>query len=173
MRAAVVIPVRNGAAFLGPCLRALLDQQGADFTTIAVDNGSSDGSADLVAADFPGVRLIRNDRPLGFAGAVNVGIRAALAGGEPPEAIVLLNQDTVAHPGWLAALLAPLERDSQVGVAGCKALFPNGHIQHAGAEILWPLGYGRNRGYDARDDGQLDAEDSPAYVAFVGVALVV
>ena len=168
MSVAVIIPLHNGAAFVRPCLRALLAQRGAAFEVYAVDNGSSDDGAAIVAAEFPQVHLLSTPEPLGFAGAVNRGIRAAATAA--PEAFVLLNQDTEVHPGWLAALLAPLS-DPAVGVVGCKALFPDGTIQHAGAEILWPLGYGRNLGYGQPGAGQHDAPAEPEYVAFVGVAL--
>ena len=169
MSIAIIIPLHNGAAFVRACLRALLAQAGAPCTLVVVDNGSSDDGAAIVAAEFPQVQLIHSAAPLGFAGAINCGIRAALAAGAPPDTLVLLNQDTEAHPGWLAALLAPLAADPAAGIVGCKALFPNGTIQHAGAEILWPLGYGRNQGYGQPDAGTFDA--APAYVAFVGVAL--
>ncbi|MFO7168409.1 MAG: glycosyltransferase [Chloroflexota bacterium] len=143
MKATVIIPAHNGESYLRPCLEALLAQEGAAFDVIVVDNGSSDGGADLVARLFPQVRLVRSVAPLGFAGACNLGIRAALEGGpgeEPPEAVVLLNQDTVVDPGWLAALLQPLREDPAAGVVGSLARYPDGRIQHAGAELLEPLG---------------------------------
>ena len=169
MSVAVIIPVRNGAAFLRPCLHTLFAQAYAPFTVIAVDNGSSDASAEIIANDFPQVQLIRSAAALGFAGAVNCGLRAALATDAPPDALLVLNQDTAAHAGWLAALLAPLANDPRIGIVGSQALFPDGTIQHAGGELLWPLGYGRNLGY-----GQAAAPTAPAepeYVAAVGVAL--
>ncbi len=155
MKASVIIPAHNGARFLARCLAALTAQTGAAFDVIVVDNGSSDGGADLVAAEFPEVRLVREPRALGFSGACNHGLRLALAG--DAEALLILNQDTEVHPGWLAALLAALEAEPRVGIAGCKALFPNGRIQHAGGELLPPLGYGRNIGYNQPADAPLPA----------------
>ncbi len=172
MKATVIIPAHNGESYLRPCLEALLAQEGAAFDVIVVDNGSSDGGADLVARLFPQVRLVRSVAPLGFAGACNLGIRAALEGGpgeEPPEAVVLLNQDTVVDPGWLAALLQPLREDPAAGVVGSLARYPDGRIQHAGAELLEPLGYGRNIAAGlTRLPEQLPAPD---YVAFLASAL--
>ena len=155
MKASVIIPAHNGARFLARCLAALMAQTGAAFDVIVVDNGSSDSGADLVAAEFPEVRLVREPRALGFSGACNHGLRLALAG--DAEALLILNQDTEVHPGWLAALLAVLEAEPRVGIAGCKALFPNGRIQHAGGELLPPLGYGRNIGYNQPADAPLPA----------------
>jgi GT2 family glycosyltransferase len=169
VRASVVIPVHNGAAFLHACLEALLAQEGADFTVLAVENGSTDDSADLIARTFPQVRLLRHAEQLGFARAVNTGIRAALADPEPPEAIVLLNQDTRVDPGWLAALLRPLAADARIGIVGSLARFPDGRIQHAGGELLMPLGYGRNIAYGA---SALPPESpTPDYISALAVAL--
>jgi hypothetical protein len=167
--ATLVIPARNGAAFLPACLSSLLAQAGASFDVIVVDNGSTDGSADLVARDFPQVRLIRAEQALGFAGACNVGIRAALASPAPPETVVVLNQDTLLDVGWLAALLAPLAEHPRVGIVGSLARFPDGRIQHAGGELL-PLGYGRNIGYGQLEPPLLQITEAD-YVAGVATAL--
>lgn len=150
MKTSVVIPVHNGARHLRGCLDALLAQHDDALTVIAVDNGSADGSGDLIAEAYPQVQLIRSPQALGFAGAVNRGLRQAMADGA--EALIILNQDTRVQPGWLAALRAALEANPRAGLVGCKALFPDGKIQHAGASLLMPLGYGRNRGYQQPDD---------------------
>ncbi len=151
MKTSVIVPVHNGARFLRVCLPALLAQQGDLLDVITVDNGSSDGSAEIIAAEFPQVHLIQSASALGFAGAVNLGLRHALAG--DAEVLLILNQDTEVHPGWLAALVAPLDSQPRVGIVGGKALFPDGRMQHAGGTLLPPLGYGRNRGYTQPDDG--------------------
>jgi GT2 family glycosyltransferase len=169
MNVVVLIPVRNGEPFLAACLDALLAQADVDFGVLAVDNGSTDAGAELIARDYPAVRLLRSAASLGFAGAVNYGLRALLADPAPPDVVVLLNQDTEVDPGWLAALLRPLADDPLVGVVGSLARFADGRIQHAGAEILWPLGYGRNLAYGERE---LPADlPEPAYLAGLATAL--
>lgn len=168
MRASVVIPVHNGARFLTRCLSALLAQEGADFEVIAVDNGSSDDSAALIRAEFPRVRLVESPRALGFSGAVNAGLRLALEG--DADALLILNQDTEVHPGWLATLVAALERDPRLGIVGCKALFPSGRLQHTGGELQMPLGYGRNRGYN-QPDNQPAPETEPDFLSGVALAM--
>lgn len=140
-KASVIILVWNGREYLEACLGAVLAQDYRYFEVIVVDNGSTDGSPDLVARRFPGVRLIRNERNLGFAAGNNVGLLAAAS--QPPEAssdlIVLLNQDTVVHPGWLESL-ALVFADPTIGIAGCKLLYPDGTIQHAGGYLYGPRG---------------------------------
>ena len=56
---------------------ALTSQHFPDYEVIVVDNGSTDGSADFVAAQFPHIRLVRNGRNLGYAAGNNIGLRAA------------------------------------------------------------------------------------------------
>ncbi|MEN9938070.1 MAG: hypothetical protein RLZZ387_4649 [Chloroflexota bacterium] len=183
MRASVIIPAHNGERFLRPCLEALLAQQGADFDVTVVDNGSADGGADLVARAFPQVRLIRSAESLGFSGACNRGIRATpgllatehtesserRASASVADAVVLLNQDTVVDPGWLAALLRPLEEDERVGVVGSLARYPDGRLQHAGGQLLEPLGYGANIAMGLTRLPEPLPE--PQYMAFLATAL--
>lgn len=181
MKVTIIIPVHDGATFLPACLKAVeqaiahaLMQEGVQAAhALVVDNGSSDGSAALVAHQFPTVDLLTRPEALGFAGAVNLGIRRVLDQDKllASDVIVLLNQDTEVQVDWLAALLVPLQRDPIVGVVGSKALFPDGRIQHAGGELSLPLGYGRNRGHGEPDTGQYDSEDEPDYLSGMAVAL--
>jgi GT2 family glycosyltransferase len=83
----------------------MLDYPAAQLDLALVDNASTDGSTELVAREFPGVRMQRLDRNYGFCGAYN---RAASAA--PGELVVLLNNDTRAEPGWLRELAACWQR---------------------------------------------------------------
>ena len=146
----VVIPVWNGRHHLRNCLDALQDQGVPDLEIIAVDNGSADGSAGFVAEHYPQVQLIRNERNLGFAGGCNTGLREARG-----SILVLLNQDTVVQPGWLAAMVCPFE-EKQVGVVGAKILEPDGStLSHAGGYLEWPLALGWHVGIGVFEDAPL------------------
>ena len=127
MHYSIVIPVFNKAALTRVCLQSLAETLPRDLMgeVIVVDNGSTDDTA-AVLAEFPWVKTIVNERNLGFAVANNQG--AAVASG---RFLVLLNNDTKALPGWLEALLAPLESED-VGAVGARLLFADGLIQHAG-----------------------------------------
>lgn len=165
MKASVIVLAWNGLQYLPACLDALVAQDYADFETIVVDNGSTDGSADFVAEHYPQVRLIRNEHNLGFAAGNNVGLRAATG-----DVLVMLNQDTVVQPGWLAALVGALE-DEAVGVAGCKILYPDGEtIQHAGGWIEWPLGLAHHYGQGEQDTGQWSVHRAVEYVTGAAMA---
>jgi GT2 family glycosyltransferase len=104
---AVVIPSWNSAGLLPRCLGSL-SEQGAALETVVVDNGSTDGSRDLLEREaVTQVLLPRNE---GFARAVNLGVARTEA-----PAVLVLNADTVLEPGAVAALLAALEADPGLG----------------------------------------------------------
>ncbi len=165
MKCSVIILSWNGMAYLGPCLDTVLGQQGVDFEVIVVDNGSTDGSPDWVAEHYPQVRLICNERNLGFAAGNNVGLRAAAG-----DVLVLLNQDTEVRPGWLAAL-AEAVSDPAVGIAGAKLLYPDGTIQHAGGHLHGPRGRADHIGRHEPDEGQYDEPREVDFVTGASIAL--
>lgn len=165
-QASVIVVAYNGAAVLPACLRTLGASRGVSFEIVVVDNGSSDGSGDLVERDFPLCRLIRNDRNLGFAGGNNVGIQAAHG-----RFIVLLNQDTEVRPEWLAQIIEPFADDPRIGAVGCKLLYPGGEIiQHAGGAI-YPNAATAHFGCGVRDEGQWDKAKFSGYVTGAALAL--
>jgi GT2 family glycosyltransferase len=116
MHVAVIVPNWNGRRWLGQCLRALSEQTSPPAEVIIVDNGSSDGSLELVT-DVPGARIIELHRNTGFANAVNVGIEAARS-----EAVALLNTDVILDPDWIRRTSARLDADPGLAAVGCKML---------------------------------------------------
>lgn len=110
MRASIIVVAYNSRSYLPACLDAVLACVGPDDEIIVVDNGSVDGSADLVAAAYPGVRLLRGANT-GYAGGNNRG--ADLARGAD---LVFLNPDTCVQPGAIDALLAPLHDADNVAL---------------------------------------------------------
>lgn len=113
----VVIPNWNGLNYIGACLHSLQKQTLRDFEVIVVDNGSSDGSADLVRQLFSWARVISLGGNRGFAAASNVGAANATS-----EHIALLNNDTEADPSWAAALVDYLAQNPEVGFCASKVL---------------------------------------------------
>jgi GT2 family glycosyltransferase len=106
---------------------------------ICVDNGSSDGSDDAVAAQFPDVELIRTGANLGFAGGNNVGIERALE--RNAEWVLLLNNDATAEPGLVSALEHAAAARPDAGLLACTILSPDGTVQYAGASFNARFGY--------------------------------
>ncbi|MDX5402228.1 MAG: glycosyltransferase family 2 protein [Rhodobacterales bacterium] len=99
---------------------------GARTDMVIVDNDSGDGSFEMLrdAAQVNGwteggaVRVIHSGHNGGFGAGNNVGIRAGMADGEPPDFVYLLNSDAFPEPGALVALIRALEADPQAGIAG-------------------------------------------------------
>lgn len=110
------------------CLAALPTAVGGlRWEAIVVDNGSTDGTPGAIGRGFPAVRLIAPGRNLGFAGGNNLGLRAATG-----RYLCLLNPDTEARPGALAALVAHLEAHAALGAVGPRLLNPDGSEQAVG-----------------------------------------
>ena len=165
MKASVIVLSWNGMGDLRECLDAVRSQDFIDFEIIVVDNGSTDGSADFVASHYPDVRLIRNERNLGFAAGNNQGLRVGTG-----DALVLLNQDTAVQAGWLKALVKAVVSDPTCGIAGGKALYPDGRIQHAGGYVD-ERGCGSHYGYRQRDEGQFEQVQDVDYVTGATLAI--
>ncbi|NJL34347.1 MAG: glycosyltransferase family 2 protein [Chloroflexaceae bacterium] len=179
-RVVVLVLAWNGVDYLRPCLQALAHQQGIDsYGVLVVDNGSTDGSAELVEHEFPDVALLRLPSNLGFAAGNNAGIRALLAGqaplplaDTPPDIVVLLNQDTEVAPDWLAQLVAVFEAQAQAGIVGCKIFFPDGTtLQHTGGSLHWPLATPEHRGTGKTDSAQYDTVGHVEYVTGAAMAI--
>jgi GT2 family glycosyltransferase len=106
LRATVVVVNYHGAHLLPACLLGLRRQDvpAGTFETVVVDNASKDGSLELLARDFPEVRVVASPVNTGFAGGNNLALRQVTT-----PYVVLLNNDAVPEPDWLRNLLAPFD----------------------------------------------------------------
>jgi len=121
----IVIVNWNTLEMLRDCLESVFASEGGRAAeVIVIDNASDDGSADMVAAEFPQVRLIRNSENRGFAAANNQGF--AVAGGRH---VLLLNSDTIVHGDVLADSVAWLDAHPEAGAMGCRVLNTDGSVQ--------------------------------------------
>lgn len=143
----VVVVTWNRREYLRGCLDALFRQTYRESIVVVVDNASTDGSAELVATEYPEARLIRNGANLGFAAANNIGIHAT----ETPY-VATLNNDAEAEPGWLEALVHAAEADASLGsVASKMVLAPDPQTVDSCGVALDPAGIAWDRwgGYPA------------------------
>jgi GT2 family glycosyltransferase len=117
----------NTREMLLACLRAIAANPPArGYEVWVVDNDSSDGSVEAVRQQFPEVRLIANERNVGFAAANNLAIARC-----DGRYVLLLNSDTEVHAGALEAMCSYLDNNPRVGAVGCTLQNPDGSIQRS------------------------------------------
>lgn len=115
MDVSIIIVSWNVCEKLKENLKSLLAGQGdVRFEIFVVDNNSADGSADMVAREFPQVKLIANKENFGFARANNQAIKQAQG-----EFVLLLNPDMRVFPDTLANMIDWMKKNQQASVAGC------------------------------------------------------
>src|ERR1035437_9235089 len=149
----VVIPNWNGVQSLEACLDSLLGQS-IKLSIIVVENGSTDGSLELLHKKYPNIELVVHKKNLGFAGGVNSGIKNAIKNGA--EYVALFNNDAVADEDWLKLLVDYLDKHPKTAAAACKVLNSTGQQLDSTGDYFtnWGLPYSRGRG--ETDDGQYD-----------------
>ncbi|MEA3266081.1 MAG: glycosyltransferase family 2 protein [Candidatus Fermentibacteria bacterium] len=127
----------NGKEFITEMVNSLLPQmQETDTSLLIFDNGSEDGSADLLEEKYRStgmVTVFRNGRNIGFGKAAN----KILADAEC-STVVLVNTDTVLKPGCLKNLLTALESRPRVAFAGPRLLWPDGSLQSSRRDFPFP-----------------------------------
>lgn len=164
MKATVVIPNYNGRHYLEDCLSSLLLNTSLP-AIIVVDNGSTDGSKELILSRFPEVKLIALEENTGFSKAVNLGIQAA-----DTEYVILLNNDTKADSRMVQELITVMDYRPNTFSAGAKMLMMHspGQIDDAG-DFYTALGnaYARGKG---KDSGNYTKSDR-IFAACAGAAI--
>ena len=140
----VVIPNYNGRALLKNCIAALERQTCRDFCVLVVDNGSTDGSVELVSRKLE-LRFVTLSENTGFCGAVNVGLSQT----KTPY-VILLNNDTEVHPEFVGALLEAVGRSDRI--FSCSAMMIDYHrrelLDNAGdyyTALGWAVARGKGR----------------------------
>ena len=125
MDLSVIVVSWNTKELLRSCLRSVYDTATSlQFEVVVVDNGSTDGSPEMVAQEFRQTALIRNAGNRGFAAANNQAILASAG-----QYVLLLNPDTEVRPGALATLVRFLDDHPEAGAAGSLLLEPDGSMQ--------------------------------------------
>ncbi|MGB8643939.1 MAG: glycosyltransferase family 2 protein, partial [Anaerolineae bacterium] len=123
----VIVVSWNTRELLRNCLASLARSVDLAAETIVVDNGSADGTLEMLAADFPAVRVIANAMNRGFAAANNQGLAAAHG-----RYFLLLNSDTVVAPDVLSRLCAFMETHPEAGASGPQLHNIDGTLQPSG-----------------------------------------
>ncbi|HET7784581.1 MAG TPA: glycosyltransferase family 2 protein [Myxococcales bacterium] len=167
-RVHAIVVTWNGAELLPQCLQALQAQDAAVRITVA-DNASTDGTAALLARDFPGVAHLLLPANLGYGRANNEAMRLALAGGA--EFVALVNNDVTVAPDWASRLLRAADAQARAGLFTGTLLFHGEEtVNSTGLEID---AVGRARDRDFRVPlSRLAREDGPVAGVSGGAALL-
>ena len=147
-KVSIIILTWNGIKHISNCLKSIQKSTYPNYEIIVVDNGSKDGTPDLIRNNFPNVKLILNKKNFGFTGGNNIGIKKAIG-----DIIFLLNDDTKIHPNLIEVLVKELESSSRIGIVGPKIYFmdePN-KIWFAGGKIDWAKSDSFHLGRDLTD----------------------
>jgi GT2 family glycosyltransferase len=121
----IVLVCWNNKDYLEPCLRSLYEGDlRSKFDIVVVDNGSTDGSQEMLRNKFPQVKIIQNDYNAGLGRASNQGIEATSG-----RYILLLNNDTLVNGHSLDALVEFLDTQSEAGAVGGRLLNSDGSYQ--------------------------------------------
>ncbi|HEY6073177.1 MAG TPA: glycosyltransferase family 2 protein, partial [Anaerolineales bacterium] len=165
----IVLVCWNNKAYLDPCLKSLYESGlKSSFDVIVVDNGSMDGSQQMLAGIYPDVKLIQNQGNVGLGKASNQGIEATQG-----RYILLLNNDTLVNAPALDLLVEFLDAHPEAGAVAGKLLNPDGSFQsgfapfstlteefliatHIG-EWLWPGYPSHGDSNEIRDTGWLSS----------------
>lgn len=124
MDLSIIIVAYNVKELMEKCLQHILQSQDHfSKEIIYVDNGSKDGSVDMVRNQFPEVHIIESPTNLGFIGANNLGYRAATG-----KYILLLNSDAFIKADTLEILINFMDKTTDCGIVGCKAIRADGSL---------------------------------------------
>lgn len=154
----------NGRELLRETLDSVQQMMYPNFRVVVIDNGSNDGSQEMVRSGYPSATLIENGTNLGFGEGNNVGMKYALEQGA--QWILLLNNDIVVDPNLLTELMNAAIPEPNVGVLGPKIYYhgePN-TLWYAGGRINYLTGVISHRGVRQEDRGQYDAAGDTEYV---------
>tara|TARA_Y100000741_G_scaffold313845_1_gene258973 strand:+ start:628 stop:1668 length:1041 start_codon:yes stop_codon:yes gene_type:complete len=139
----VIVLNYNAGELLVNCVNSLKKSEYTNLEILVVDNISSDGSQKKCKEQFPDIRLIQNEKNLGYCGGNNVGIREAKG-----EFIVILNPDTIVDPNWLNELIIAYDKFGE-GLYQPKILSLNEEniIQSTGNMLhVFGFGFARDKG---------------------------
>jgi len=129
----VIILNWNGKEILEKCLDSLKKTDYDNMHVLVVDNASTDGSVDMVKKNYPWVEVLELDKNYGFAKGNNEGVRYFMRKYGDMKYVVLLNNDIeIIDKKWLKKIVNFAEKNKNIGIVGCKLLYPDGKIQHAG-----------------------------------------
>jgi GT2 family glycosyltransferase len=132
----IVIPVHNRIRFTEECLSSLRDQSYNNFKTIVVDDGSSDGTFEMIKKEFPEIILLRGNGNLWWTGAINKGIQHVLSICNPEDYILVLNNDLTVPKDYIANAFKIATKYSNALIGSVVTSSKNKNIIYSGGILI-------------------------------------
>lgn len=160
---AIVVLNWNGAEDTIACLKSLAGVLSPSCRALVVDNGSTDGSPDMIRQAFPDIELLLLPSNIGYSGGNNAGFRRVKE--LQAEYVVFLNNDTVVDPGFCASLLDVLQRNPSAGIAVPKIFYLDlpDTLWYAGGVVRLSTGLIRHVGLRKKDAPEFDRPGTTGY----------
>lgn len=134
-RLSIIIVTYNSAGHIEGCLESLTrDAPAVDHEVAVIDNASTDGTPDLIRSRWPAARVVAAGGNVGFARANNIGFRQTFG-----ELVLLLNPDTVVHPGAIDTLVGVLDARPDAAIVGPRLVDARGRTELSFGAMMSPL----------------------------------
>lgn len=147
-KVSIIVLNWNGKESLRHCLSSIQRVVYKPLEVIVVDNGSSDGSADMVRRKFPKTILLENQKNLGYAGGNNVGIRKSTG-----DYVFILNNDTEITNDFLEPLVNLMEKNSKIACVQPKLVYGADHsMLNAVGSFMTSTGFLYHYGYRKKEN---------------------
>jgi GT2 family glycosyltransferase len=178
-KVSIIILNWNGRDHTIECLHSVRQLDYPNSEIILVDNGSSDGSQEVIKSEFPEVKLIENTTNLGFSKGINSGIDLALS--EGAEYVFILNNDVIVEPDILGKLVKEIRLSNEIGATVPKVYqyYKRNYLDSCGLTITFGPPFGKppsgiicqKRGFDEYDYGQYSSIEEIEAFSGCGVLL--
>jgi len=150
----VAIPTLRAGPLLADCLRSLRNQTWRDFEVIVIDNSGQGLARNWVEAE-DGVQVVENEGNAGFGGAIN----QALERSRSPF-LAVLNDDAVAEPQWLEAMLHAAEDSGRTGMIACRVFLAGQEVLDSAGMLLCMDGSSKQRGHGRPGEDYAEREEA-------------
>jgi GT2 family glycosyltransferase len=168
----ITIPVHNRKNLLRNCLLSLRSQSNKDFRIIIADDGSTDGTEEMLKSEFREVTVLKGDGNLWWTGSINMAVTHALTLCEKNDFILILNDDLEVPENYIANFYALTTKYPDTLIGSVVADFDNrDNIVNGGLVLNWFTGEGKelNTGKSLASFGQGHVEDNVSYLTGRGV----
>jgi len=138
MKIFILIPVHNNISSTIKCIQCLNQQSWKDFEIIVIDDGSEDGTADILAREYPSVTVLSGNGNLWWTGAINKGVKYVLTQARSGDYVLTLNNDLEFDKDYLSTLVeAARLRPTHIIGSISKDINNHDHVLYSGSDFDW------------------------------------